>query len=114
MKGSAATALVALLLVCGAAQAAEWVLLAQSAGDARKLFADISNIRIAGDIRQVWFKSVEAPHKTKFETGQQIIYRLEYWTFNCKDEIATPAVQIEKVLGNYLASDLTASGSNAT
>ena len=78
----------ALLMAGGAAQAAEWVLIGQNAHETRKLFVDISSIRIAGEIRRAWFRSVEAPHKTKIETGQVLDYRLERWAFHCRDEIA--------------------------
>jgi hypothetical protein len=57
------TKMLALLLACGTAQAAEWVSVdKQKSG--METFVDVSSIRLEGGIRRFWTKGVPPP-KTK-------------------------------------------------
>ncbi len=58
--------LLALLLACGTAQAANWVSLGKAGWDGQKeLFVDISSIRVNGNIRRAWTKIVMIAHTQK-------------------------------------------------
>ena len=59
------TIMMALLLACGAAQAADWVTLGKSADGQKEAFVDVSSIRVNGNIRRAWNKLVMAAHTQK-------------------------------------------------
>jgi hypothetical protein len=74
MREPTPTTLLALLLVCGAAQASDWVSIGKSDNGAREYFADISSIGITDDIRRAWIKTKILPDKP---------FSLERLAFNC-------------------------------
>ena len=61
--------LLALLLACGSALAAQWTFVARSEGGKHERYIDVSSIRVTGDIRRAWFKSVYAAHVAKDDSG---------------------------------------------
>jgi hypothetical protein len=61
MSKTTSAAVVALLLACGTAQAAEWVSLGKDLEN-REIFVDVSSVRIADSLRRAWFKVVYEPH----------------------------------------------------
>jgi hypothetical protein len=83
------TVLLALLLACGAAQAANWVSLGKSEDGTVEPFVDVSSIRIAGSIRRAWIKHVFIPHTFR-GTGDDVnkwqSESLARIAFNCADE----------------------------
>jgi hypothetical protein len=91
MTGKTSPTVLALLLSCGTAQAAEWFSLGKSvAGD--ETFVDVSSVRVAGPMRRAWFKTIYVPHKTKESTGPDAN---KWWheglqrkAFNCAEETA--------------------------
>ncbi len=69
--------LITLLLMCGTAQASEWVSIGKSDNGAIEALVDASDILIAGEIRQAWIKIAYPHHKS---------YTLERDAFNCGEE----------------------------
>ena len=61
------TIMLALPLVCGAAQAAEWVSLGKFTDGSSELI-DVSSIRVAGSVRNAWLKNFY-PRHTERGTG---------------------------------------------
>lgn len=52
-------------------------------------FADVSDIKVAGNIRRVWLKGVVSPHTEKgpaSDSGKWVAYRINRLAFNCDDE----------------------------
>lgn len=83
------TIILSLLLTCGAAQAADWVLAAHSADGMEEMFVDVSSIRVAADIRHLWDKWVPTPHTNKGfgkNANKPIIYEVAKVAFNCSEE----------------------------
>ena len=84
------TILLALLLACGTAQAAEWVSLGKSDDGKQETFVDISSIRVTDSIRRAWDKRVQAPH-TERGTGDDASKWVSYYVgreaFNCGEEV---------------------------
>jgi hypothetical protein len=62
------TAMLALLLACGSAQAAEWVLIGGT-DQGHRGYIDTSSVRVSSNIRRAWFKSIVAPHTVKETNG---------------------------------------------
>ncbi len=79
------TIMLALLLACGAAQAAEWTLLGTGHRDGAEDFVDTSSIQGSGEIRLAWIKTVWRPHTKQREdnSGKWVIYSLIHDVFNC-------------------------------
>jgi hypothetical protein len=75
------TIILALLLACGATQAAEWVSVGKST-DGAEGFVDVSSIRVAGVIRRVWSKITYVPH-TKQIVGKSVSYDMAHLEYNC-------------------------------
>lgn len=76
------------LLVCGTAQAADWVSVANSVDGKQEFFVDVSSIRVAGDIRRAWFKTTFLPHTMQAPENPK-----KWWSddlsrdvFNCAEE----------------------------
>ena len=65
------TILLTLLLASGTAQASEWVSLGKSDDGKQAIFVDVSSVRVAGQIRRAWFKTVLAPHTVR-GTGEDV------------------------------------------
>jgi TonB family protein len=89
MKRGANVAMTALLLVCGAAQAAEWVSVGKNADGAKEMFVDVASIKVTGDIRLAWLKGAAAHHAEKgvgAHSGNWVAYDLSRFSFNCGDE----------------------------
>src|SRR5450759_1509033 len=82
------TIMLALLLACGTAQAAEWVSLGKDLQN-REIFVDVSSVRIADGVRRAWFKTVYEPH-TKRGSGIHAdtwrSYTLTRQAFDCAAE----------------------------
>ena len=77
-----------LVIVCSTAQASNWVTIGESNDGLIETFIDVSSIRIEGDVRRAWFKSVYKTH-TKKSTGNG-----KYWSYyvdkdaiNCTQEM---------------------------
>ena len=71
------------LLVCGTAQAADWVeAFHNNAGTA---YFDASRLKIDGDIRSGWFKVVLPPH-TRGVSGKYQTYMVALQSFDCRKE----------------------------
>jgi hypothetical protein len=82
--------LLTLLLACGTAQASEWVSVATGHQGKQELLVDVSSIRIAGEIRRAWVKTVYALHSRNLSDNpnkwaKQVVSRE---AFNCADETA--------------------------
>lgn len=80
--------LLALLLACGVAQAAEWVSVDKQVGGI-ETFVDVSSIRIAGSIRRFWTKGVPPPRSERGPVGytdKWLDYFLAREAINCDDE----------------------------
>ena len=81
------TIMLALLLACGTAQAAEWVPVAKNSQ--LEVFVDVSSIRIAGEIRRVWLKMVVQPHSERGvgeDANKWVAYKQSREVFHCSDE----------------------------
>jgi hypothetical protein len=79
--------LLALLLACGAAQAAEWVPIGKN--DREESFLDVSSIRIADGTRRAWTKRVFALQTIKgdgADADKWWDYIVARVAFNCDQE----------------------------
>jgi hypothetical protein len=83
--------LLALLLTCGTAQAAQWVSIGKADDKTQETFVDVSTIRTVSGIRRAWTKVVFVSH-TKRGDGDDAnkwadyaVYRL---AFNCAEVIS--------------------------
>jgi len=82
----------ALLLACGTAHAADWVSLGKVDAGKREYFVHVSSIRLVDGIGRAWIKTVFEPHTkrglhadaTKWMTKQVLRS-----SFNCSDETVT-------------------------
>ena len=81
IKRNATTALLAMLLVYGAAQAAVWVQ-AGATKDGARSFVDKSSITIAGSSRRALLK-MTFPRHTKKDAGKWVDFYLNHATFEC-------------------------------
>ena len=82
------TIMLALLLACGTAQAAEWVMVGKSTGD-QEASVDVSSIRIAGEIRRAWVQVTMAPNfrrGTGENSNKWWHSFLSRYAFNCGEE----------------------------
>jgi hypothetical protein len=61
------TLVLALMMICNAAQASEWALL-HIDGEGSKTYIDVSSIRVKGGSRWVWEKFVFAPGEPKYSS----------------------------------------------
>jgi hypothetical protein len=89
MRGAPCTVLLALLLACGTAQAAEWVLVGKSENSGDETFVDTASIRAKGSIRQAWFKMVPEHHKMQGwgpNAQRWVDHFLGKLAFNCSEE----------------------------
>src|SRR5271165_3750838 len=80
------TILLALPLLCGTAQASEWVSLGKGSDASTDEFIDVSSILVAGDIRRTWIKSVVAPHSQKGDgknANKWVSYGVFRPAYNC-------------------------------
>jgi hypothetical protein len=68
------TTWLALLLLCGTAQASVWVSIGKTSDGTAEGFVEVSSIKIAGDIRLAWFKYAYINHKA---------YTMERDEFDC-------------------------------
>jgi hypothetical protein len=84
------TILLALLLACGTAQAAEWQLVGADTHSTKKFFVDASSIKVAGGVRHAWVKIIELPHQVQTEDGKYVDYTIVRWAFNCSEATAKP------------------------
>jgi hypothetical protein len=84
------TTLLALLMTCGIAQAAEWASLGTADNGRQRIFIDVSSIREVGAIRRAWFKAIVAPHTMKEsscpDANKWWTYVVERVAINCSDE----------------------------
>jgi hypothetical protein len=74
--------LLVLVLACGTAQAAEWVSLGKTINGTQEILVDTSSIRIAGDSRKAWVKTVYAPHTMKGASANPN----KWWTTDLSQE----------------------------
>lgn len=79
-------ALVAMLLICEAADAAEWRLVAESK-DGRSVLVDTESIRVSDKIRRAWAKTIYPPYEEKTSDGKWIAYTLTRYAFNCDEDL---------------------------
>ncbi len=88
MSRTTSAALVALVLACGTAQASKWVFVVEAANGKGQVFIDTQSIRIDGNIRRAWFKSVYAPHSVPDPpgSGRYSAYNVTRAAFNCSEE----------------------------
>lgn len=86
----------ALMHVCGAAAASEWMPVAVSTNKTH--FVDISSIRVTGNIRRMWIKTV---FQTKTEKGsgedanKWLKHVLYHQAFDCDNESARDEAEID-------------------
>jgi hypothetical protein len=88
MKKAITAAFVA-ALITGTAQASDWVSVGKSDDGKQEIFVDVSSIRIAGDTRRAWIKTVFAPHTRKGIAGDAnkwVSYGVVRVAFNCGEE----------------------------
>jgi hypothetical protein len=84
-----APVLLALLLVCGAARASEWVLVGKSSGGSMDVLVDISSIKVAGDVRRAWIRYVPAAHTVTgsgISKEKWVKYSQSHDLYNCVEE----------------------------
>ncbi len=76
----------AIPLALGVGPASEWVSIAKFKDSER--FIDLASIRIAGDVRRGWLKTVLAPHTRKDPHGsvKWLSYTLVREAYNCSEE----------------------------
>lgn len=101
------TICIALLLTFGVAQAAEWVSLGKTDDGKHETFVDVSDIKVAGNIRRVWLKAVNEPHTVKgaaSDSRKWIAHSLSRMAFDCDDETWKPEALI-----NYYDDDTSSS-----
>jgi len=83
------TCLLALLLVCGTAQASEWVLISRPADGVDEILVDVSSIEVKGAIRRALVKMTFAP-ETHSGTGgnanRWLSESTDRFAFNCDEE----------------------------
>jgi|SRR6266481_2971443 len=80
--------LIALLLICGPAQAAHWTRIAKFT-DGSYIQIDLSSIRVTRSVRRAWFESHYAPHSKKGsgeDANKWIDYYLFRDAFDCAQE----------------------------
>ena len=83
------TIMLALLLTCGTAQAADWVLVGKSENGGNETLVDTASIRAKGSIRQAWFKMVPERHKMQGwgpNAQKWVEHFLTKVAFNCSEE----------------------------
>jgi hypothetical protein len=86
-EGMQKTMIVALMLACGTAQAADWVNIG-SATQFSAIYADRSRVKADGVIRTTWFKLVYKPHAQRWgATNQYINYEMAFVSFNCEHQL---------------------------
>jgi hypothetical protein len=82
--------LLAVVLACGAVRAAEWVSVSASTDGKQARFVDVASIRVTGEIRRAWFKSVFPPHTMRVTSGPEANkwwrQSVERAAFNCSEE----------------------------
>ncbi len=87
MKRGATTALVALIMACAAAQAAQWVQ-AGTGKDGTKVWVDTSSIAVTGSVRGAWLKMTFPVH-TQSGSGDDaskwVDFSLNHAAFNCSE-----------------------------
>ena len=77
-----------LVIVCSTAQASNWVTIGESNDGLIETFIDVSSIRIEGDVRRAWFKSVYKTHTKKSTgNGKYWSYTVSKTAFNCTEEM---------------------------
>ncbi len=80
-------AFVVMVMSCGAAQASNWVSIAKSDNGKIESFIDVESIRINGNIRRSWFKTVYAPRSTPdADNGKYLAFTVDRTAFNCSKE----------------------------
>jgi len=86
--------MILLLSAAVSAHAEKWVSAGETLDGKDKYFVDVSSIRIAGDLRQAWVKTVFAPHsnwnvrvRDGRETKIWIDYQLAHEVYNCADHV---------------------------
>lgn len=87
MKCGATTALVALLLAGGAAQASEWVQVG-TGKDGTKVLVDTSSITVSGSIRKAWLKMTFPAHAQSGsgdDASKWVDFSLNHAAFSCSD-----------------------------
>jgi hypothetical protein len=86
MSGIRTVVLLALLLACGAAQAADLVSVGKNDGGKKETFVDVSSIRVEGEIRRGLSTVVLAPHTQNGggDYSSKWISHIAYsFAFNC-------------------------------
>jgi hypothetical protein len=89
MNRSTFAVLLALLLACGRAQASEWVSIGKSDAVNAEFFIDVSSIRVSGNTRRAWSKSVVTPHTARgagSDADKWVRHDVTHWVFNCSEE----------------------------
>jgi hypothetical protein len=79
--------LLALLLACGAAQAANWVKVG-TGKDGTQVWVDTSSIMVAGSSRQAWLKMtfpVHTQNGSGDDASKWVDYSLNHAAFNCNE-----------------------------
>ena len=90
------TILLALLLACGAAQAADWVQVNKSIDGKYKYFVDKSSIRIEAGKKRAWLKTVPTPRTDRgpgpgIYAKKWVSYSLALYFFDCANETTSMA-----------------------
>jgi hypothetical protein len=92
--------LLATLVSCGPALASQWVSVVKGADEKTEIFLDVSSLRVAGDIRRAWVKTVLASHTVKgvgAAAHKWQSYTLVRTAFDCNNG----AIKIEAVWTYY-------------
>lgn len=76
-----------LVIVCSTAQASNWVSVGNDDAGTMENFIDVSSLRIAGNIRRAWFKSVYKTHAEKGADGKYWSYTVFKTAYNCTQEV---------------------------
>ena len=91
MSKTTSAALVALLLACGVARAADWVQVNKSSDGKYEYLVDKSSIRIEGGKKRAWLKTVASPHTDRgpspgIYAKNWVSYSLVLYLFDCAKE----------------------------
>jgi hypothetical protein len=80
-----------LLLACGTAQAAQWILLGTPSAGPRGIYVDASTVHVDGEIRRAWFKIVVVPGTLRGhgdDAGKWTSHVVMLDEFNCREEMS--------------------------
>jgi hypothetical protein len=80
------TIILAMFLACGTAQASNWISVGKTNDGKSESFIDLQSVRIDGDIRRAWVKTVYASRSNPGPFGKYWASTVARTSFNCSEE----------------------------